>query len=185
MSPSIVIVIPVYNGARYLEEAINSVLNQSSPHWRLHLVDDCSTDRSQEIMRLYKTPHVSLFFNEENVGLYGTLNKTIGNVEEEWIVILMQDDRLKLLYIETATHLINKHLSVKAFGPMRQLFPMLRGCFAELLRTAFSNTMHPRPMVMDPLSAMTCAPYIIRQSEPIVTLPQTTAFGAMKAVGSM
>ena len=97
----------------------------------------------------------------------------------------MQDDRLKLLYIETATHLINKHSSVKAFGPMRQLFPMLIGCFAELLRTAFSNTMHSRPMAMDPLSAMTRAPYIIRQPEPIVTLPQTTAFGAMKAVGSM
>ena len=45
--------------------------------------------------------------------------------------------------------------------------------------------MHSRPMEIEPLSAMTWAPYMIRQSGPTVTLPHRTAFGATQAVGSI
>jgi hypothetical protein len=55
---------------------------------------------------------------------------------------------------------------------------------AELRRTAPSKTMHSRPMTIEPLSAMTCAPNMIRHPRPTVTSPHNTAFGATNAVGS-
>src|SRR5262245_8787428 len=68
---------------------------------------------------------------------------------------------------------------------MRQLLEMLSEWRAELLRTAFSMMMHSRPILIDPPSAITCAPNMTRQLGPIVTLPQITAFGATQAAGSI
>src|SRR5262249_43443117 len=67
----------------------------------------------------------------------------------------------------------------------RQLLEMLSEWRAELLRTAFSMMMHSRPILIDPPSAITCAPNMTRQSGPIVTLPQITAFGAIQAAGAI
>src|SRR5262245_31505646 len=77
------------------------------------------------------------------------------------------------------------HPTTCAFGPMRQLLAMFREWRAELLRTAFSMMMHSRPILIDPLSAITCAPNMTRQLGPIVTLPQIAAFGAIQAAGSI
>jgi|GEM_PF-3253228 glycosyltransferase involved in cell wall biosynthesis len=63
MLPPIAVVILVCNGARYLEEDINNVLSQSSPRGKLYLIDDCSTDHSQEIMRLYMRDQVRRFYH--------------------------------------------------------------------------------------------------------------------------
>src|SRR5262245_51553670 len=77
------------------------------------------------------------------------------------------------------------HPTTCAFGPMRQLLAMFSEWRAELLRTAFSMMMHSRPILIDPPSAITCAPNMTRQLGPIVTLPQITAFGATQAAGSI
>src|SRR5262249_50727007 len=77
------------------------------------------------------------------------------------------------------------HPTTCAFGPMRQLLAIFREWRAELLRTAFSMMMHSRPILIDPPSAITCAPNMTRQLGPIVTLPQITAFGATQAAGSI
>src|SRR5262249_36309357 len=68
---------------------------------------------------------------------------------------------------------------------MRQLLAMLSEWRAELLRTAFSMMMHSRPILIEPPSAITCAPNMTRQPGPIVTLPQITAFGAIQAAESI
>lgn len=53
MEELISIVLPVYNGERYLRESIDSVLNQTYRNWELIIVDDCSTDSSAKIAREY------------------------------------------------------------------------------------------------------------------------------------
>src|SRR6516164_4953197 len=68
---------------------------------------------------------------------------------------------------------------------MRQLLAMFSEWRAELLRTEFSMMMHSQPILIDPPSAITCAPNMTRQPGPILTLPQITAFGAIQAAGSI
>ena len=74
------------------------------------------------------------------------------------------------------------HMSVR---PNEAIVPDGQRVTPALRRTAFSMTMHSLPMETAPPSAMTCAPYMMRQPGPIVTLPHTTAFGATQAVGSI
>ncbi len=53
MEALVSIIIPVYNSEKYLEETILSVINQSYENWELLLIDDCSTDKSYEIIQKY------------------------------------------------------------------------------------------------------------------------------------
>ena len=52
--PTIDIIIPNYNKGKYIEECINSVLNQSYKNWQLYFIDDNSTDNSREIISKFK-----------------------------------------------------------------------------------------------------------------------------------
>ena len=46
------VVMPVYNGEKYLKQSIESVIQQSYKDWELIIVNDCSTDRSRDIMQM-------------------------------------------------------------------------------------------------------------------------------------
>ena len=70
------IVLPVYNGADYLAESIESVLNQTYANWELIVVNDCSTDNTLAIASYYaiKDARIKVFSNKENLKLPKTLN---------------------------------------------------------------------------------------------------------------
>lgn len=71
------IVLPVYNGERYLKKSIESCLNQSYRNWELLIIDDGSTDRSAEIAKEYVQidSRVHYYRNEHNLKLPKTLNR--------------------------------------------------------------------------------------------------------------
>lgn len=85
-----------YNYAQYIEEAINSVLNQSYPDWELIIVDDGSSDNSVEIIKSYceKDNRIKFFThqNHENKGLKETLLLGISHATGDWIAFLESDD---------------------------------------------------------------------------------------------
>ena len=62
------IVMPVYNGEKYLRQSIASVVNQTFKDWNLIIVDDCSTDSSPEIMNEYAKAddRIQVIHNEVN-----------------------------------------------------------------------------------------------------------------------
>lgn len=68
------VVMPVYNGERYLRESIDSIIAQSYKNWELILVDDCSTDSTPDIMRSYKDPRIKIIRNTTNCKLPQSLN---------------------------------------------------------------------------------------------------------------
>jgi len=70
MNPLVSIIIPNYNHARYLEQRLDSVFNQTYQNFEVIILDDCSTDNSLEIIEKYKdNPHLSLVVvNETNSG---------------------------------------------------------------------------------------------------------------------
>ena len=63
-TPKISVIMPVYNTAKYLNEAINSILNQSFTDFEFIIIDDCSTDGSLEIIKSYKDERIILIQNE-------------------------------------------------------------------------------------------------------------------------
>ncbi|MEX0997221.1 MAG: glycosyltransferase family 2 protein [Flavobacteriaceae bacterium] len=93
-SPLISVVTPVYNAALFLEETIQSVINQTYSHWELILVDDCSTDTSIEIAKGYseKDSRIKTFQLSENQGAGIARNRGIKEAAGSYIAFLDADD---------------------------------------------------------------------------------------------
>src|SRR5918998_66000 len=85
------VVIPCYNQAHFLGEAIESVLAQSYPNFEIIVVDDGSTDDTSEVAKRY--PKVRLV-RQENQGLSAARNSGLARSEGEYVVFLDADDRL-------------------------------------------------------------------------------------------
>ncbi|EEF62577.1 glycosyltransferase family 2 protein [Pedosphaera parvula] len=90
------ILIPNYNFARYLPEAIDSVLTQDFRDYELLIVDNCSTDNSVEIIRSYtaRDSRIKLVVNKSNLGMVGNLNKCLSLAQGEYIKFVFADDLL-------------------------------------------------------------------------------------------
>jgi glycosyltransferase involved in cell wall biosynthesis len=83
---------PVYNGAKYIAEAIDSILAQTFSDWELLVGDDGSTDNTEEIVRAYSDERIKYFKNEENMGITPTRIKLIDKSEGEYVGFLDSDD---------------------------------------------------------------------------------------------
>lgn len=86
---SIAVVIPVYNGAKYLREAIDSVLAQTLPPIDIIVVDDGSTDDSLAVARTYPSVRV---IAQKNAGVSTSRNRGVATTSAAWIAFLDQDD---------------------------------------------------------------------------------------------
>jgi len=73
-SPKVSIVLPTYNGERYLRRAIESCLEQTHQNIELVVVDDCSTDSTPEIIQSFADPRLVYLRNQRNQGLPRGLN---------------------------------------------------------------------------------------------------------------
>jgi len=86
------VLMPVYNGERFLREAIRSVLNQTFTDFEFLIIDDGSTDKSEEIIHSYTDPRIRYYKNSENLGISKTLNKGIDLATAEYIARMDSDD---------------------------------------------------------------------------------------------
>ena len=100
-SDLITIIIPVYNGERYLDECIVSALRQSYQNLQVIIVNDGSTDKSRDIIEKYD--HCDsrvLFINKENSGVSMSRNVALKETKGKYVCFLDQDDVLEESYIE-------------------------------------------------------------------------------------
>ena len=90
--PKVSVLMPVYNAEKYLKEAIESILNQTFQDFEFLIIDDCSTDRSRDIIREYSDKRIKLLCNSSNIGVAATLNKGIKAAKGELIARMDADD---------------------------------------------------------------------------------------------
>jgi len=110
------VIIPAYNAEKTIEEAVNSVLSQSYDNLEVIVVDDCSTDRTKQIIEEMagKDPRIKCISNETNIGVLKTRLAAVHEAFGKWIAFLDSDDiweKDKLekqvkLQEETASHLV-------------------------------------------------------------------------------
>lgn len=92
MAPFVSILMPVYNTAPYLREAMDSMLAQTFTDFELIVLDDCSPDNAEEILDTYNDPRVVRYKGEKNVGLSNVLNVGIGLAKGKYIARMDSDD---------------------------------------------------------------------------------------------
>ena len=90
--PEISIVMNCHNGERFLEEAINSVLNQTYKKWELIFWNNSSKDNSEKIFKSFKDKRLRYFYTPKKVSLYISRNAAVNKARGKFIAFLDVDD---------------------------------------------------------------------------------------------
>lgn len=92
--PKVSVIMPTYNCGKYIAESVQSVCAQTMPDWELIIVDDCSTDNTQEILQPYlqKFPNIHYYKLEQNSGPAVARTAAIQKATGKYIAFLDSDD---------------------------------------------------------------------------------------------
>ncbi|WP_185968833.1 glycosyltransferase family 2 protein [Carboxylicivirga sp. M1479] len=112
------IVTPMYNSAKFIETTIISVINQTYNNWELIIVDDCSTDKSIDIVRGFaeKDDRIKLLEQPNNQGAGVARNVGMDHAKGEFIAFLDADDYWDEKKIEIQVNSINKNQWAGSFS---------------------------------------------------------------------
>lgn len=88
------IIMPAYNSEKYIVESIESVISQTYKNWELIVVNDCSKDKTLEIIKKFseKNDKIKIFNNEENKGVVFSRNLALKQSKGQYIAFLDSDD---------------------------------------------------------------------------------------------
>jgi glycosyltransferase involved in cell wall biosynthesis len=123
------ILMPVYNGEQFLRETMDSVLNQTYSDFLFLIINDGSTDSSEDIIKSYSDPRIIYRKNEKNLGLVSTLNKGIDLVETEFLARMDADDLWAETKLEKQIKLLDSRPEVGICGTSIHKFGAFEGDF--------------------------------------------------------
>jgi glycosyltransferase involved in cell wall biosynthesis len=103
------IIMPAYNCEQYVGKAIDSILNQTYPHFELLIADDCSKDNTKAMIDSYSDPRIKRFHNLENQGYTKASNLLYKQVNGEYVTFQDADDYSDEKRLETLTHLLEQN----------------------------------------------------------------------------
>ena len=111
-NPLVSICIPTYNRADMVGKAIESALDQTYQNIEVIVVDNASTDNTEEIVASYDDPRLKYFGNDENVGIFGNFNRCIDLYNGDFLHILHSDDFISLDFTEKCVDFFETHPNV-------------------------------------------------------------------------
>ena len=100
MAPFFTVVIPTYNCADYLERALNSVFSQTYQNFEVIVVDNSSTDHTEDVLNSFDDKRLTMIKVNNNGIIAYSRNKGIENAKGDWIAFLDSDDVWKLEKLE-------------------------------------------------------------------------------------
>ena len=92
MDDLVSVIIPAYNHEKYVKECIESVLNQTYTNLEILVEDDCSTDKTQEVIKGIKDERLKKIYSKKNKGTVNTINELIKMCKGKYIATLGSDD---------------------------------------------------------------------------------------------
>jgi glycosyltransferase involved in cell wall biosynthesis len=127
LAPKVSICIPVYNGERFLQQAVESALRQSYSDFEILIIDNASTDGTVKCAEEMTSASgkVRLYINDQNIGLVGNLNRCLDLAKGDYIKFLMADDLLQPDCLERMVVPLESHQSVKLVTCGRRIIDAL------------------------------------------------------------
>ena len=116
MNPLVTVLMPVYNGEKYLKRAIESILKQTFRDFEFLIIDDGSADKSAEIIKSFNDARIRLERNETNLGLIKTLNKRLGLAKGKYIARMDCDDISLPKRLSIQVNFMEKHPEIGICG---------------------------------------------------------------------
>lgn len=120
-NPLVSVIMPLYNAEAYLKEAIDSILAQTYTNFELIILNDGSSDKSEEICLSYKDSRIRYYFHK-NMGLAGTLNKGLELSTGIYIARQDQDDIAHKDRFEKQVNYLEAHPRVLLLGTWAKVF---------------------------------------------------------------
>ena len=148
--PLISVIMPVYNGARYIEQAVRSVLAQSWSNWELLIVDDGSTDGTAAYLSSINDPRVHVL-RQRNLGVSAARNAAMEMSRGEFVAFLDSDDclpntslEIRARYLQSCDEfdLVCGSMSYRDNNLARELFQFVPCRKHDLLRSALRLDWH-------------------------------------------
>lgn len=121
--PEISVLTSVYNCEGYLEEFLDSILNQTFKDFELIIVNDGSTDRSREIIESYKDKRIKLFNFDKNQGIPKALNFGIDKCNGKYIAKADADDIYRIDRLEKQKKMLDEYPIISVVGSQVEYFP--------------------------------------------------------------
>ena len=121
--PLVSICIPVRNGARYIEQAISSVLEQSYLNFEVIIVDNCSVDGTAELLNklALHDGRIRFYTNDHDLGLVGNLNACLKYAHGDYIKFVLADDMLMPGCLDEMVRVLDNQPSVVLVTAGRQI----------------------------------------------------------------
>ncbi|MCU0440905.1 MAG: glycosyltransferase [Bacteroidia bacterium] len=110
------VVMPVFNGGAYLQKAIQSICNQTYPHFEFIIVNDGSTDNSAETIRLFNDSRIRVVTHQANKGIVAALNMGFSLAQGKYIIRMDADDIAHKQRIEKQVGYLEAHPEVGLLG---------------------------------------------------------------------
>ena len=110
------VIIPVYNGEKFIDNAINSVISQTYKDFELIIINDGSKDNTSKVLEKYASNPKITIINQENGGVSLARNNGISRAVGSHIVFLDADDEWEAYHLETMARLIEKYPSAGLYG---------------------------------------------------------------------
>jgi len=109
INPKVSVIMPVYNGERYIREAVESILRQTFTDWQLVIVNDASTDGTEKILESLKDNRIKIIKNDRNLGSVVSRNIAFKGCLSEYIAILDADDIAEPTRLEEQVAFLDAH----------------------------------------------------------------------------
>lgn len=116
MKPTISVVMPAYNGEKYIGKAIESILCQTYDNFELVIVEDASSDKTLDIIKEYTDARIVLIQNCENRGIAFSTNLGIDHSRGAYIALLDDDDMATPKRLEWQLEYLEKHKEIDILG---------------------------------------------------------------------
>lgn len=145
------VIIPIHNKLPHLDRSINSVLNQSYQNFEIILIDDASSDGSEDKIYEFKDPRIRILKRDvPGAGGYAARNKGIMDAKYNLIAFLDADDKWEETYLEEVYNTFEKHPNVNLVssgwvycneGEYSQVpgFSRIKGAFKRISLTDYFN----------------------------------------------
>lgn len=152
--PKVSVIMPAYNAEKFIAEAIRSILNQSFTDFEFIIIDDCSTDKTVQIINSFDDKRICFIKNGTNQGVANTLNKGIEIAQGKYIARMDSDDISLPLRLEKQVQFLDEHSDIAIVGSDIEIFGF-EHCFlnfsvnpGQLKVDLIFNTCYAHPSIM-------------------------------------
>lgn len=121
LAPLVSVVMPTYNGERFLRPAIESILNQTFRDFELILIDDGSTDSTPRILAEYHDARLLVLTNEHNLGIAGATNRGLAAARGRYVALQDHDDISLPHRFQTQVDFLESHPDIALVGSAAKL----------------------------------------------------------------